>query len=432
MAVPQKGGVRLCVWGLISSWCPAQRARGDLGVRCSTGWQPASSFTGRRLCECPHLRPPGSARGPAHPTLQDPKERPSAADLLLHPFVAGAAKPAELQDRVAGYLASRPQLGAGQALPPDPAAATLPRWDFADGANGSAAAAEAAVAPPLTGTVVASAGKPPRPSSLTNLQQRPATAPDGLATAVAAGTVKASATAADGTLRRHTESDLTGTVHVKQPAPAAVAAGPAVGPVVADSAATVLGTAAGLPPSGRRIVIPNDPRVPDSRDSGALGGDGMLVASGRAVPRISGVAGTPAADSGPIRLLVQPALASAAGANSQAAAAAEATLVALAALEAAQPGATRSALTDMLAMLSVSTSPSLLPLKYSAAAVFGGGSGEACGAGLLGPDGSTGLGTPADLGPLGNFLLARWRESAARERAESGGRPWPNGPNGRA
>jgi hypothetical protein len=46
-------------------------------------------------------------------------------------------------------------------------------------------------------------------------------------------------------------------------------------------------------------------------------------------------------------------------------------------------------------------------LKSSAEAVFGGSSA---------PDGSKA--PVADMGPLGNFLLARWRESAARERMQ--------------
>ena len=43
------------------------------------------------------------------------------------------------------------------------------------------------------------------------------------------------------------------------------------------------------------------------------------------------------------------------------------------------------------------------PLKSSAEAVFGAGGGDS-------------KATMPDMGPLGNFLLARWRETTAKER----------------
>lgn len=333
-------------------------------------------------------------------------------DLLQHPFVATAEMPPELQERIAAYLASRPALapdGGGDAAA---TAQALPKWDF--GGAGAAGAGTAAGAAAVMGTVVAA--KPPRPST-SNLTgtvvSRPATAPDGGAAAAAAagfsGTIKAGPPppANGGTLRRLTDSDASGTIVAKKP-PAAAEAAP-----LADSAATVVSRGQG---QQRRIQIPNDPRVPD------LASDGSQLGSSAAVPArrapLDAASGQP--DSGPIRLLVQPALTSAAGGSARAAAAAEAALAALSALETAQPGATRSALTDMLALLSVSSSPALAPLKSSAAAVFG-GSGET-GADASGQPGGGSSSGAADLGPLGSFLLETWRQDAARERAESGRR----------
>ena len=55
------------------------------------------------------------------------------------------------------------------------------------------------------------------------------------------------------------------------------------------------------------------------------------------------------------------------------------------------------------------------PLKSSAEAVFATGAGA-----------EASRAPAADMGPLGNFLLARWRESAARERmAQGGGGAYP-------
>ena len=61
----------------------------------------------------------------------------------------------------------------------------------------------------------------------------------------------------------------------------------------------------------------------------------------------------------PLRSLIQPALATASGSSPQAAAVAVEALAALSRLEAVRPGASRSLVGDMLAMLSVSSSPSL-------------------------------------------------------------------------
>lgn len=379
---------------------------------------------------------------PVTPLPQEPKERPSAMDLLQHPFVAMAEKPAELEQRIAAYLAARPALAkeGGTASPAEAATEALPKWDFggtvaagaaagaaAAGAVAGAAAGLAAVAPATMATVAATS-KPPRPSTTSGnltgtVMSRPATAPDG--GAAAAGVAAAAATDLMGTVktvpvaapvngtntRRHTENEMGGTVEIKKVPATAVAPAPAP---VADSAATV--ASRGQQQQRRRIQIPNDPSVPDLASDGSQLGSTVVVPAlapaARQLPPPRAARIEP--DSGPIRLLMQPALTSAAGGSARAVAAAETALAALAQLEVAQPGATRSAVTDMLALLSVSSAPALAPLKSSAAAVFGGEGGT-------GAVGQFSVGA-ADLGPLGNFLLARWREGVARERAASGGR----------
>jgi hypothetical protein len=124
--------------------------------------------------------------------------------------------------------------------------------------------------------------------------------------------------------------------------------------------------------------------------------------------------GANAGDRGASRQLLQAGLQAAAGAaggTPAVGAAADSAAAALGQLEAARPGAVRDALTEALTQLSLTGSPSLAGLKGTVEALFGGSSGGG------GADVS-GEGIVPDLGPLGRFLLSRWREAVARERVQ--------------
>ncbi|EFN54067.1 hypothetical protein CHLNCDRAFT_136164 [Chlorella variabilis] len=310
---------------------------------------------------------------------KDPSARPSAEDLLEHPFVAGAQQPPELRERVAAWLQRRPALlerqqarvsgGGGFGT----VGATMPRWDFAAGGGGGGG----------NGTLAAA---------------RPVTAPG------AGGMQRTAAGAADlgGTLvRRHTDAELAaadygGTVQVRPAGDAEFGM-----PV---AAAAPGGLAAAAPPS--RLFIPNDPTQPDQPLAAAAGG--YLAGPASAV---GGGGGGGGGDGGATRQLLQAGLQAAAGgpgAGPGAAAAAETASAALGQLEAARPGAVRDALTEVLTQLSLASSPSLAALQGSASALFGDGGGAA---GVGGQPGDV-----PELGPLGRFLMSRWREAVARER----------------
>ena len=160
--------------------------------------------------------------------------------------------------------------------------------------------------------------------------------------------------------------------------------------------------AAGLgsvqPPS--RLVIPSDPSQPDWAAGGTVA---YAAGPAKRAPLPGG------GDGGASKQLLQAGLQTAAagpGATPAVAAAAETAVAALAQLDAARPGAVRDALSEVLTQLSLAGSPSLAPLKGSAEALFGGGA-----AGGGGQQGDV-----PHLGPLGRFLMQRWREAVARER----------------
>ena len=329
----------------------------------------------------PMPTPPTPPRLPPPAVWQDPADRPTATDLLEHPFVAGAeTAPPELAQRVTAYLQRRPALlekaahrassaGGGYGT----VGATVPRWDFAGPAAGAAGAAGAA-AP--GGTVVSRpVTAPPQPEGGAMLRTGAGLPADEFGTVV----------------RRHTEGP---------PGSAAAAA------AAADYGGTVQVRPAGggglgsvAPPS--RLVIPGEPTQPDWPTPGAAGSYAARPAS---------AAGAAAAgpDGGASRQLLQAGLAASAagpGAAPGAAAAADTAAAALGQLEAARPGAVADALTEVLTQLSLSSSPALAALKGSAAALFGGGDAAAEQAGDV-----------PELGPLGRFLMQRWREATARER----------------
>lgn len=342
------------------------------------------------------LPPPSPTPLPAPPRKQDPKARPSALDLLEHPFVSGASEaPPELAERVAAFQQRRPALLERQQQRLSGAGghgtwggATVPRWDFAAPPRPPPAGAGAG-----TGTVAAKGGtvRPataPSPDDLSGTVRGPGAAAAADSAAAAAG---AEFPGGGTVARRYTDT-------VVSPAPASAAPAPA-----ADYSGTVQVQPSGDGGGGKlaaaqpgRLVIPSDPTQPDrppggvyfTRTGGASGGDGgaskQLLTAG--LQAVAGSAGAPPA----------------------AAAAADTAAAALGQLEAVQPGAVRDALTELLTQLSLASSPSLAGLRGTAEALFGAGEGG----------GSAGGGDVPDLGPLGRFLMSRWREAVARERVQ--------------
>ncbi|KAL6778823.1 hypothetical protein ACKKBF_B04480 [Auxenochlorella protothecoides x Auxenochlorella symbiontica] len=335
---------------------------------------------------------------------KDPTQRPSPADLLHHPFVAGADACPELPHLVATHAARQALRFAAAAGPgsagasprdaeaSDGKAAGQNGWDFAAGMVASAGAAAA----------LATSSLP--------LERAP--------------------------VRRTLASDP-GIIGATE-GTTGVGPGPHLNPVLdaaaattaADNAATVRSAPPGATPSAGDKAAPGPSVAPlallSRQGNGA--GAGPLPATSRFVP-VSGVDATPAQrpgttsaapspdgrrprpapGGGPVAALLRPALSSAAAAagNEPARGAAAAAVAALSQLETLAPGSTSAALGDMLASLSASDDPELAALRGAAAAVFGGGAERGAGPG---PD------VPA--GPLGGFLLARWRESVARERLQ--------------
>lgn len=298
-------------------------------------------------------------------------------------MAAAETAPPELAQRVAAYLQRRPALlekaahRASLAGGYGTVGATMPRWDFAGPAAGTVTGLGAAA-----GTVVA----------------RPVTAPSQ---AEGGGMLRTGAGPVGedfGTMvRRHTDGT---------PSPTAAAAAAAAdfgGTVQVRPGAGGLGGVA--PPS--RLVIPSDPTQPDWPVPAAAASYTARPGSAAGPP-----GGAAAANGSASKQLLQTGLsacAAAPGATPAVAAAAETAVAALGQLEAARPGAVAEALTEMLTQLSLTSSPALASLKGSAAALFGGGGEAAAG-------GQAAAGGVPELGPLGRFLMQRWREATARER----------------
>lgn len=336
---------------------------------------------------------------------KDPKARPSALDLLQHPFVGGAdTAPPELALAVAAYLERRPGMLERQQQRMSSAGygtvgATLPRWDFA-AAPATNSAAGGAAAGANTGTVVAARG---------DGGGARAAIPWGAGGGAAAadeygggggGTVRAAAAgaAAGGTmLRRHTEQVFG--------APAGPSADDDYSGTMQVRPATAGGALAAAAPS--RLVIPSDPTQPDRPPTTAA----AVAYTAAAHPAGAGSS----SDGGASRQLLQAGLRAAAGgpgAVPAVVAAADTAMAAVGQLEAVRPGAVQDALTEMLTQLSLAKSPSLAGLRGTAGALFGAGSE---GGGGIGGGGS---GDGPELGPLGRFLMHRWREAVARERVQ--------------
>ena len=308
--------------------------------------------------------PPPQLEGPFSTELKDfvwqclrkaPADRPSAIDLLMHPFVVGAERPRDLTDTIAACVARREAALAVKK------AESSKHQDVDSSAAGAGAAGQGwdfgtvRAAAPVSATVKQRPEKPMAPAATVSA---PKSAP-----------------------RVHAEPvhSFSGTV-VSRPAPPAAAAPP--------------------PRLSPRLDIPTSPAAEPPLPSAS--------ASSR-----------PLADAAPLKLLMQPALRGAAGNDPRAAAAAESAAAALAHLEVAAPGATRAALTQMLALLGASGSSSLSDLRAAAESSFGGAPPGARGAAPppLAAAGLPSSNTALDLGPLGNFLLAQWQEDCARDRA---------------
>lgn len=386
MAVPAQGVAAVLAPGRLAGGCPP-------ACCSSSGWI-GSSRRAALVCLLACFNPvhgppsaPSSTRAhcPDSPSDQDPADRPTAADLLEHPFVAAAeSAPAELAQRVAAYLQRRPALlekaaqRASLAGGYGTVGATLPRWDFAGPAGGVAAGLGAAA-----GTVVARPVTAPSPADSSGML-RTGAGPVG----EEFGTV----------VRRHTDS-------APSPNPAAAAAAAAEFGGTMQVRPVGSGLAGVAPPS--RLVIPSDPTQPDW--PGTAGTASYATRPGSTAGQAGGMA---AANGSASKQLLQTGLsacAAAPGATPAVAAAAETAVAALGQLEAARPGAVAEALTEMLTQLSLTSSPALASLQGSAAALFGGGEVAAAGGQAAGGD-------VPDLGPLGRFLMQRWREATARER----------------
>lgn len=75
------------------------------------------------------------------------------------------------------------------------------------------------------------------------------------------------------------------------------------------------------------------------------------------------------------------------------------------------PGTTCQLVQDVMVKLSASNDPTLQPSKVAAVSLFSAQQQQDSRAGMGGRR------TVPDLGPLGEFLLGRWQEEAAQERA---------------
>lgn len=311
---------------------------------------------------------------------KDPRERPSAIDLLMHPFVATADMPEDLPSRIASFRATRAPVQVRGLV-------SLQK-------KGTAAAAQAEKAKPDE-----SKNRPEE----TNWDF---------------GTVKATAAT------KQEEPQIFGTTVVW---PAAAAAG-----VVAAAGATAA-VGAAKPPKPR-VEVPtempspgqasvsgplannnnrnNYPQQPSSSNQGIYRQSSGFPAPYNAGPPSPGGSG-PQGDHALLKILFQPALMQA-GSNRNAKdhraamAAANSAVAAFAQLEVAAPGSTKAVMQDVLALLAASTDPAVGDVQKSATILFGGKTSN-----------SSASEVAPELGSLGSFLAARWRESIAREQVLS-------------
>lgn len=314
-------------------------------VQMALGEPPRSGVPSFRLLFLIVREPPPQLEGNFSVEFKDfvwqclrkaPADRPSAIDLLMHPFVAVAERPPDLPQRIARVTEKKEAQIAAQG-----AAATQGEDVTAGGsaAQGWDFGTERAAPPPADIHATVQRRRSPSPVR-----------------------------------------DYSGTF-VDRGAP------------LTQNASPFSGTVQRPPP----VDIPASP---PSRAAAA-----MSSASGSS---------RPLADAAPLKLLLQPALRAAAGGDPKATAAAESAAAALAHLESTTPGATRAAVAQMLSILGSSTSASLSDLRSSAqTSLGGGGKGPALPVELSAEAGA--VSSSVDLGPLGNFLLARWQGEVSRE-----------------
>ncbi|GAB4814057.1 hypothetical protein N2152v2_001103 [Parachlorella kessleri] len=382
---------------------------GITAIEMAKGQPPRSNISSFRLLFMIVQKDPPSLEGNFSTDFKDfdPSARPTADELLEHEFVRNAQRPPDFEGIIADFLRRRPSVeqrrAAGQYGTVTGANyGTVPRWDFA---NNTAATVKAQPSRHAVGEGATINGNHAAIEEEQEGEQRTASS----ARAVSAAQ-PSEAAGEDGQAAGFSQFDTVKAAAKPAPPTAAAALGQA-----SASYGNGTGTVRALAPqrenssraseSGtlRRVEAPSNPTMADRP---AAGSEGWVTAPSNAAPAANhGLGSVP--DTAPLRSLIQPALATASGSSPQAAAVAVEALAALSRLEAVRPGASRSLVGDMLAMLSVSSSPSLQPLKSSAEAVFGAG----------GPDSTA---TMPDMGPLGNFLLARWRETTAKERMGQG------------
>lgn len=376
--------------------------------------------------------------------------RPSARELLQHPFIATAAPVPDLAGMVGVYANRRHPVQPGRGGSADDYGATLPTWDFGGtkkltgkmtlaglqhkmgdalkpavverfvqgGPSGdmqrTLTSAEASSArshlhlqsdePGSTDTrrirqVPSSSGRPPLPAD---------------ATAGYGGTVKSAApprgAAAGGTLRSAdvrgsyygTVDSNYGTVRVHEPNTSG--GGQASIPLLSPARQT--GSDGGAPPEkgglNSRLSSLKQLQV-DVTPAGSS----SVQAEGPIVTRPASHDASAAESAAVLDRVVAPAVKALQATQPHAATLAAQLQQCLTSLEKACPGSSSKLVSEMLLQLSIADQPALLPVKQAAATVFGGDAARSS------------KPKSASLGPLGDFLMSNWREEVARDAVQA-------------
>ncbi|GBF98708.1 serine threonine kinase [Raphidocelis subcapitata] len=399
---------------------------------------------------------------------KDPTARPSARELLSHPFVASALEaPPALVAVVAEYARRKRPVVPQRGPSPSEYGGTLPTWDFGGGtlkaassdrdaaARGTLRSSEAAATPERdvqpSGAAPGSRAGSMAGSATGTVRGVSGTGSDAWAAGGPTGTLPSRAMPAQrswgggGTDGSGSGGAARGTAAVGEAGPDPDGAGdepravyrrlPSLQGLSVDVGhAPGGGTAAGLPPgTGAAPDVAILARVTARGAAGAVG-EGEAALSRALLPALRSLAPS---SSGPEQAAVD-ALASQ-----------------LSQLERQLPGCCARLLSEAMLQLSISDSPQLAKLQAAARGMFGANSGSNTGAGAgaggtgaapghgmwagvggqpgaggssldapgsmsakHAPGAAAAVGPPGpDLGLLGNFLLARWREDAARSAA---------------